>query len=76
MVESRRMVRDHGWDELFLVYRGHVLFLQRSNSLFYRLTDLGTHGNVPSKQSCSWAPAFMIEARCLVYRVPCTNATA
>ena len=49
--------RDKGWDwqyvavgsgELFLVYRGHVLILQRPNSLVSQAYRSGTHGNVPS----------------------------
>jgi hypothetical protein len=32
---------------LFLVYRGHVLMLQRPNSLAPQAYRSGTHGNVP-----------------------------
>ena len=37
-----------GSGELFLVYRGHVLILQRPNSLVSQAYRSGTHGNVPS----------------------------
>ena len=37
-----------GSGELFLVYRGHVLILQRPNSLVSQAYRSGTHGYVPS----------------------------
>jgi hypothetical protein len=54
-----------GSGELFLVYRGHVLILQRPNSLVSQAYRSGTHGNVPStgESQSDCAPAFVIGAR-------------